>query len=310
MKNVTISGGQLIGEKNGHVGTSGEWGFGIDVEDGSSNIMISNVTISGCWGDGIYLGGSTPVTNVTIQNVVCDNNRRQGISITNAAAVTIMDCVLKNTSGTAPSDGLDVEPNQGNSVIGLTISNVSCFGNQGDGIQMTGYNGPVSNVTMSNVIVHNNMGSGLKLDGVSNVDSSGLNTYSNNEFGIFIFRDASTIKFTATSAYENKKNGVTIYSDDPSRAVKDVTFYKLNTYNNGQMTPGEYDGVMIVSDVTGVISGISFINCSFYDNQAAPTQSLGLYVQTDRNISNISLTTCSFSGGIYGSYNENTAIQM
>ncbi|MDC5149577.1 right-handed parallel beta-helix repeat-containing protein, partial [Acinetobacter baumannii] len=55
VRNVTISGGTLIGDKYNHLGDKGEWGMGIEIKD-SQNISISNIRIDKMWGDAIYIG--------------------------------------------------------------------------------------------------------------------------------------------------------------------------------------------------------------------------------------------------------------
>ena len=52
----------------------------------AKNIQLENLTITKCWGDGINLNNSTGSAgsdneNVFINNCICDNNRRQGMSI-------------------------------------------------------------------------------------------------------------------------------------------------------------------------------------------------------------------------------------
>jgi polygalacturonase len=124
VKDVRITGGTIIGERNGHKGNTGEWGMGILVSDAASNISINGITIKDCWGDGIYLGGFSGVSDVTIDQVVCDNNRRQGLSITNANNVVISNSIFKNTNGTNPQAGIDLEPNTNQVVEDIRMINI------------------------------------------------------------------------------------------------------------------------------------------------------------------------------------------
>lgn len=138
-ENVTISGGEIIGDKLSHTGTTGEHGFGIGIR-GSKNISIDNVTIRNCWGDGIVIGRSYDNTasfcdTVRISNVTCDNNRRQGISVTTCRNLWITDCILKNTNGTAPQAGIDLEPDQAYEALeNINIINLKTENNSGAGI--------------------------------------------------------------------------------------------------------------------------------------------------------------------------------
>lgn len=116
IQNVSISGGQIIGERYKHTGSSGEWGMGFGIYD-SSNVSISNVSISANWGDGIYLGTSNYTdelygcNNIRIENCSIFDNRRSNISIVDASHVVIDGCIISDANGTAPQCGINIEPN-------------------------------------------------------------------------------------------------------------------------------------------------------------------------------------------------------
>lgn len=153
-KNVTITGGQIVGERNGHKGTNGEWGHGISIS-GCTNVYISDVEVSQCWGDGIYLGfydGPNLSSNrITIENCNLHHNRRNNLSVTDASNVTIRNCQFNNASGTAPQYGIDIEPNAGRTCSNVTISNSTFRGNAGGTIQILGQlNAHVKGVKIEN----------------------------------------------------------------------------------------------------------------------------------------------------------------
>lgn len=112
--NITISGGQIIGDRDEHTGTKGESGHGISI-DGCRNVNISDMEISQCWGDGIYLGtySATLLSSdyVTIENCNLHHNRRSNLSITDANNVTIDRCQFNYAKGTDPQYGIDIEYN-------------------------------------------------------------------------------------------------------------------------------------------------------------------------------------------------------
>ncbi len=156
-KNVVISGGKLIGERNSHSGTSGEWGHGINIA-GCTNVYIRDVNISECWGDGIYLGkydntalGNPSSNGVTITNCNLHHNRRNNLSITDVNNVTVNNCEFNYASGTDPQYGIDIEPNRGRTCSNVTISNSSFKGNAKGTIQILGQlNAHVKDVTIEN----------------------------------------------------------------------------------------------------------------------------------------------------------------
>ena len=94
--------------------TKAEWRHVLNLR-GCTNVTVEGLTLAESGGDGIYLGtgpGGTTNRNIAIRDVVCDRNYRQGISVITAENLLIENCVLKNTSGTAPAAGIDFEPNR------------------------------------------------------------------------------------------------------------------------------------------------------------------------------------------------------
>ena len=90
-----------------------EWRHALSMR-GCESVVVEGLTLVDSGGDGIYLGvGSDGATNrnVTIRNVVCDGNNRQGISVITAENLLIENCIFRNTQGTAPQAGIDFEPN-------------------------------------------------------------------------------------------------------------------------------------------------------------------------------------------------------
>jgi parallel beta-helix repeat protein len=136
VSDVNITGGTIEGDRNFHKGATGEWGMGIQL-NGAKSIVIENMTIRDAWGDGVYIGGSASVgssESVTICGLVSEQNRRQGLSAVYVNNLLVRDSVFKNTSGTRPELGLDIEPNPGQTVKNVIIQNSLFSGNSGGGI--------------------------------------------------------------------------------------------------------------------------------------------------------------------------------
>ena len=88
--------------------TSGEWRHCLDIEN-ASNVTISGISCNDSGGDGAYVRAST---NVTIEDSIFNNNRRQGSSITGQVNhIYYLRDHFTNTNGTAPQSGIDIEPN-------------------------------------------------------------------------------------------------------------------------------------------------------------------------------------------------------
>ena len=131
---TSISNLTIFGERDEHIGTSGEWGKGINLSK-CNYAHIENVTVKNCWGDGIYIGSDATEThdtgcnNVTITNCLIDNNRRNGISIIDCDNFVIDGCTISNTNGTSPQTGVDIERNSNKQITTGTIKNCTFIDN-------------------------------------------------------------------------------------------------------------------------------------------------------------------------------------
>jgi hypothetical protein len=136
-KNIKIYGKEALLLMNKKEYTDGEWRMGISLL-GCSDVEIQNVTISSSGGDGIYIDGYKDLhfsENIIIDNVISTNNKRQGISIISAKNVWVKNSVFKNTKGTLPEAGLDIEPdNEADVIINVNIENCSFTNNYHSGI--------------------------------------------------------------------------------------------------------------------------------------------------------------------------------
>jgi Pectate lyase superfamily protein len=145
--NVTVTGGTLEGERDRHQGKTGEGGMGIRIDRDAENITIAGVTARKMWGDGFYVEDAK---DVRFCGVVADGNRRQGLSIIAADRVTVTGSVFKNTHGTRPSAGIDLEPDaDADKVTNISIVDSKFLDNAGSGIQIAGKRGRVAKVEIA-----------------------------------------------------------------------------------------------------------------------------------------------------------------
>lgn len=303
VSNVAITGGQILGERDNHIGTTGEWGHGIAILNGSDNITISDLTVSKCWGDGIYLGGATKVTNVTVNNIISTHNRRQGMSITNAEYVFINNSKFKNTSGTAPEAGIDIEPNTGQTAKNIYINECEMTDNNGIALELRGIFAVIDGVYVDGCLLKNSWWSGLAMENVINSHFANM-TIENNDHGIEIYRDVRNSAFDNLNINRNYDRGVTIVGTSQNVGIDDLAFTDCVMSNNGYGYVNQRDGCRIDNiDNTKPVTNISFVRCQFIDNQVSKTQRYGLTVGYSAGISNITATTdCVFSGNISGNY--------
>ena len=174
VSDVEISGGEIVGDRDNHLGTTGEWGHGIMVR-GSSRVTIRDMRISKCWGDGVSIGGamvtnqpSIPCYDVAIANIVSTGNRRQGLSIGRSSLVRVYDSEFSYTSGIAPGCGIDIEPDVEDLGTTTNVHIEKCVikRNQGNGIQVYKR---VDGVTIKNNYLDYNGGYGVLGIGSANV---------------------------------------------------------------------------------------------------------------------------------------------
>jgi pectate lyase-like protein len=152
--NVWVVGGTLEGERDQHRGKSGEWGYGLHISKGAKHVTVSNLVSEKMWGDGFYVQDAE---DVRFCGVTADANRRQGLSIIEANRLLVLNSVFKNTHGTRPSAGIDLEPDKG----GQGITNVRIVGskfldNEGDGITVGGKKARIAKVEMIRNVFRNN----------------------------------------------------------------------------------------------------------------------------------------------------------
>ncbi|MEQ8192681.1 MAG: right-handed parallel beta-helix repeat-containing protein, partial [Candidatus Eremiobacterota bacterium] len=154
--NVKLIGGSIVGERNGHLGTTGEQGHGIGIY-GSNDVYIADINVSDCWGDGINIGGTLKQNyseKVIIERATINNNRRLGIGVQSIKNLIIRDGVISNTQGTAPQAGIDFEPsNPTHFMENAVAENVQTVNNAGCGIQIyMAYGGSINkaDITIKN----------------------------------------------------------------------------------------------------------------------------------------------------------------
>ncbi|RPE09716.1 right-handed parallel beta-helix repeat-containing protein [Chitinophaga lutea] len=199
--NVSIFGGRIVGDRDIHTGTTGEWGMGIAIY-GSTNVKVNRTYISNCWGDGVVVGGRknggvTVVSrDVILKRVTSTNNRRQALTIGGVNGLEVDSCVLTYTNGTAPQDGIDIEPDSDTAQY-VYIKNCEIAHNVGNGVEMnakTTTTAKVRNIFVTNNYMHNNAYSNYIL----HVQHSTIN---NNRFSANRVRNQIYAKDTANCVF-------------------------------------------------------------------------------------------------------------
>ena len=146
-----------------------EWRYALSLL-GAVRIRVENMSFVSSGGDGICLGRPT-CRDVTIRRCRFIDNHRQGISVCSATNLLIEDCVIKGTSGTAPSAGIDFEPDRpSGNIVNCTVRNCLIEGNAGKGIDIflhnqTGKSNPIGIRIENCTISGNSCGTAITLGG-------------------------------------------------------------------------------------------------------------------------------------------------
>jgi predicted neuraminidase len=157
----------------------GEWRCALKLT-ACANVSIAGLTLRDSGGDGILLnGGKGPCKKVHIQDVVCDNNYRQGLSVISVDGLRVERCAFKNTWGTPPSAGVDIEPDTADQMVRDVVFRACRFeDNYGNGIEvflenMKRSSGDVS-VLFENCLVSSKYGTGIRVAKVADDGPGGL----------------------------------------------------------------------------------------------------------------------------------------
>jgi polygalacturonase len=202
---VQISGGRIVGDRDQHQGSEGEWGYGINIS-ASRNVTVEGTHLSGCWGDGMWIGalGKGPTlelsTDVTVRNVVSTNNRRQGLSMGPCRHVRILDCTFSDTHGTKPEAGIDLEPQKQGPTSDVLIEGCTITGNRGCGVEI---HKNVSALVIRRCTIRDNDGYGVLAVGMRDLWVDGNTITGNGLTGVTIAGRTRDAKITGNTLQSN-----------------------------------------------------------------------------------------------------------
>ncbi len=206
---VEISGGRIVGDRNAHMAETGEWGHGVMIR-GATRVTVRDIRISQCWGDGISIGGAkaeggriVPSRDVVIADVVCDGNRRQGLTVGRSRQVRVYRSEFINTGGTLPGCGIDVEPDAGDLAQGIRIEDCLVRGNRGAGIQLYRR---VVDAAIRGCTIEENRGDGVLVIGAQDCVVSGNAIRRNGLAGVGVRRGARNILVDDNEFGGNRRN--------------------------------------------------------------------------------------------------------
>jgi hypothetical protein len=147
-QDVTVTAGTIVGDRRTHKGKGGEWGMGIFNMKGSERVTISNVRARELRGDGFHISDAEDVALCAVR---AERNRRQGLSIIHGNRILVTRSLFRDTQGTRPAAGIDLEPdNPKQTISNVRIERSKFINNEGGGIMIAGKKARVSRVQIQN----------------------------------------------------------------------------------------------------------------------------------------------------------------
>lgn len=137
---------------------------GLTICTSCSQITVNDVIVVNSPADGFLINTFTPATastyptDITLNNCVADNAYRNGLSVIASLRCTIRGGEYKNTNGTLPRCGIDVEPDPGYTFGNryMVIDGARLFNNDGYGLALAGPINLNQNILITNVTGLNN----------------------------------------------------------------------------------------------------------------------------------------------------------
>ena len=227
---------------------------------GSDNFVVEGLTLKGAGGDGLFVshgrkseGKSIPdrqFSSGIIRDVVTENNYRLGLSIMSAKDLVVENSTFKNSSGTRPASGVDIEPDHGwQRLVNIQFNNNKFINNDRNGIQigLGKYRGEDTSdisIAFNGCEIINNDEAGIKI----NTNKSGVY---DGARGIISFKNCDIDG--------SGENGIHVKSDhvDPEKTIK-LAFEDITITNTKNNTPESFPVTLHNTHQPGVVANIDF----------------------------------------------------
>ena len=241
---------------------------------GAQNFVVEGLTLKDAGGDGLFVSHGRkvkgqPMPNSTfssgiIRDIVARDNYRLGLSIMSAQDLTIENSTFKDTTGTKPASGVDLEPNyEWQRLINIQFKNNKYINNDRNGIQIglgkySGENTQDVSISFDGCEVMGNHEAGIKI----NTNKAGVY---NGAKGLISFRNCEIDG--------SGENGVHIKSDhiNPKETIK-INFEDTIVRNTGNNSSEESAPVTLFNThQPGMVANIDFgKNFTIYDDYNRP----------------------------------------
>lgn len=279
VSNVVIENGTLQGDRATHPVTASFNGIGLRIQ-GATNVNIYNLTSKDMYTDGfavVYDDLNAPYPeceNINFFNCTADNNFRNGSSIIGCIGGSIIGGRYINNNGTAPQDGIDIEPNPNNGSGNPSI---------------------VSNFLVKDVFAYGNAATGIEVFGggtVEYVDIVGNQSYLNGTNGI-AYRSATNGSVDGNTCYDNTAQGISIDGTTNSTVNNNIVYSNtgngiiVQNPNNVETAGLVIDGNIVSNNAVGIIiTGLTYsvLNSVVSNNYIVQSNSDGININFATNI--------------------------
>ncbi len=266
-----------------------EWRMGLALR-GCKDVTVEGLRIESSGGDGIYIDGGGGkrrfCKNITIRNVTCYDNHRQGMSVISVDGLIVENCTFANTWGTAPGAGIDLEPDgDDQSLVDIVIRNCLFENNEGHEVlvypkNLKGNKAPDISIRFENCLMRKTLTDG-KPDGVA--QGIGRNDLDHGWSGISVAAicddgPGGLIEFINCVVENTGKESLRIYDKSPDKAK--LRFVNCQFRNSWLVAHPDHwlHRVPIHLQVrrphlANDLGGVEFQNCYVFDKTARPVVS-------------------------------------
>ncbi len=264
-----------------------EWRMGLSLR-GCRNVLVEGLRIESSGGDGIYIDGGSGqrfCKDVTIRNVTCFDNHRQGMSVISVDGLLVEHCTFANTWGTAPAAGIDLEPDgDDQSLVNIVIRDCTMENNEGHEILVYPKNlrehAPDISIRFENCYIRKTLTNG-RPDGVA--QGIGRNDQHHGWSGISVAGvcdngPGGLIEFVHCVVENTGKESVRIYDKSPDKAA--LRFVHCQFRNSWMIDHPDHwlHRVPIHLQIRRPklatdLGGVEFADCYVFDSVARPVLS-------------------------------------
>jgi len=213
VQKVNILGGTLVGNRfSNSITDTDEDGMGLQLSR-SATVFVAGVTTRDFWCDGFYVAEGC--TDLAFCQIVADDNRRNGMSITSVDAMTVHDSTFKDSTGMLENgswvsgSGVDIEPNLGETANNILFSGCTFTSNYATGIIFGPPLAYTGQAFVTNIVIDGNtfQGNGVASGGAGiEVTNTTGNQISNN----LVTGNAGDGIYLRNSANNNLVSGNTV----------------------------------------------------------------------------------------------------